>query len=133
MKHAGMQQRDESEKFLEGADYGMSTNWYWNRQTDRRSEKENGNENPVLHYCSGGIKKPSELLEAWQSPFPVRWFQTAKIQRFSDFATFSSKKSEITLVGNEKVRIFAVSERKFQTIRVSFPRGVSLHRHCPNT
>ena len=57
MKHAGMQQRDESGGFLEGADYGMSTNWYWNRQTDRRSEKENGNENPVLHYCSGGIKK----------------------------------------------------------------------------
>ena len=72
----------ESGGFLEGVDNGMSTNWNWNRQTDRWGEKENRHENPILYYCFGDIKKPSELLEAWQSPFPVRWFQFAKIHIF---------------------------------------------------
>lgn len=50
-----------------------------NKNSQEEIEKENGIENPILHNCVGGMKKPSELQEAWQSPFPVRWFQGAKI------------------------------------------------------
>ena len=45
-------------------------------------------------------KKPSELQEAWQSPFPVRRFQNAKIRILFYFATVLSFYFFVTLQVN---------------------------------